>query len=199
MNKIFHVLFSQYPAKSCSPENFPGPLRGVRLSFFAVVFESALSKIEENFALDITLTYALSFIAEGQRSGQGVSDARRCEFARWRWLISPARRWGRSVVDPRRRRRGAGHQPPPVARCRVNHGGVRRPLARRAPVRLAFCVELPSLSPFFGWFLLSSQPSGQDRHHTLLLLPVSMSPTTNRRGEPCNSSTRFPEALCLGF
>ena len=49
----------------------------MRLSFFAVVFESALSKIEENFALDITLTYALSFIAEGQRSGQGLSDARR--------------------------------------------------------------------------------------------------------------------------
>ena len=77
LNKIFHVLFSRYPAKSCSPENFPGPLRGVRLSFFAVVFESALSKIEENFALDITLTYALSFNAEGQRSGQGLSDARR--------------------------------------------------------------------------------------------------------------------------
>ena len=52
---------------------------------------------------------------------------------------------------------------------------------------------------FPGWFLLSSKPSGQDCPYALLLLPVSMSPVTNRRGGPCNSSTRFPRSPHFGL
>ena len=48
LNKIFHVLFSRYPAQSRSPENCPGPLRGGAALFFADAFEGALTKTEQN-------------------------------------------------------------------------------------------------------------------------------------------------------
>ena len=60
LNKMVHVLFSRYPAKSGSPKDCYGPLRGVRLSFFANVFCKCTFKTELKNLL-LTLRWLMAY------------------------------------------------------------------------------------------------------------------------------------------